>query len=147
MDYLKMRELYHHGIKGQRWGIRRYQNEDGSLTAAGKAHYNTSSGISKDDLKTMKTIGKEAQNITKNASQIIPQKANKTIRKTYPNLSDDELKKRVNRLALERSYSDLVGDTKYKKAGSEIAREILQTAGAIAGIGVSIATILSVIKK
>lgn len=29
-------ELYHHGIKGQKWGIRRYQNEDGSLTEAGK---------------------------------------------------------------------------------------------------------------
>lgn len=29
-------ELYHHGIKGQRWGVRRYQNADGSLTLAGK---------------------------------------------------------------------------------------------------------------
>lgn len=29
-------ELYHHGIKGQKWGVRRYQNKDGSLTAAGK---------------------------------------------------------------------------------------------------------------
>ena len=29
--------LYHHGIKGQKWGIRRYQNADGSLTAEGKA--------------------------------------------------------------------------------------------------------------
>lgn len=29
-------ELYHHGIKGMRWGVRRYQNEDGSLTPAGK---------------------------------------------------------------------------------------------------------------
>ena len=29
-------ELYHHGIKGQRWGVRRFQNEDGTLTAAGK---------------------------------------------------------------------------------------------------------------
>lgn len=29
-------ELYHHGIKGQRWGIRRYQNKDGTLTEAGK---------------------------------------------------------------------------------------------------------------
>ena len=34
-------ELYHHGIKGQKWGIRRYQNEDGTLTAAGKAKYGT----------------------------------------------------------------------------------------------------------
>ena len=32
-------ELYHHGIKGQRWGIRRFQNPDGTLTAAGKERY------------------------------------------------------------------------------------------------------------
>lgn len=31
--------LYHHGIKGQRWGIRRFQNEDGSLTSSGKKRY------------------------------------------------------------------------------------------------------------
>ena len=32
-------ELYHHGIKGQRWGVRRYQNKDGSLTKAGELRY------------------------------------------------------------------------------------------------------------
>lgn len=32
-------ELYHYGIKNQKWGVRRYQNEDGSLTLAGKARY------------------------------------------------------------------------------------------------------------
>ena len=32
-------ELYHHGIKGQRWGIRRFQNPDGTLTAAGRKRY------------------------------------------------------------------------------------------------------------
>ena len=32
-------ELYHHGIKGQKWGVRRFQNPDGSLTEAGKSRY------------------------------------------------------------------------------------------------------------
>ncbi len=41
MDYLTIRELYHHGIKGQKWGVRRYQYEDGTLTAEGRARYNT----------------------------------------------------------------------------------------------------------
>ena len=32
-------ELYHHGIKGQKWGVRRFQNKDGSLTPAGERRY------------------------------------------------------------------------------------------------------------
>lgn len=35
--------LAHHGIKGMKWGVRRYQNEDGTLTAAGKARYGVES--------------------------------------------------------------------------------------------------------
>lgn len=35
----KPNELYHHGVKGQKWGVRRYQNTDGSLTKAGKDRY------------------------------------------------------------------------------------------------------------
>ena len=37
-------ELYHHGIKGQKWGVRRYQNPDGSLTAQGKKRYFNADG-------------------------------------------------------------------------------------------------------
>ena len=37
--FISQNELYHHGIKGMKWGVRRFQNEDGSLTTAGKKRY------------------------------------------------------------------------------------------------------------
>lgn len=45
MDYIA-----HHGIKGMRWGVRRYQNPDGSLTSEGRIRYG---------LKTVGRVGKE----------------------------------------------------------------------------------------
>jgi len=50
-------ELYHHGIKGQKWGVRRFQNPDGTLTEAGKKRYD---GMS--DEKLYKTLKKEFRN-------------------------------------------------------------------------------------
>lgn len=45
MEYTcKKTELYHHGIKGQQWGVRRYQNEDGTLTAEGRKRYGVEDG-------------------------------------------------------------------------------------------------------
>lgn len=39
MEYYHSEELYHHGIKGQRWGVRRYQNYDGTYTKRGLKRY------------------------------------------------------------------------------------------------------------
>lgn len=57
----EMRELYlmHHGIKGQRWGIRRYQNDDGSYTQAGKERYGGDNKVSRHETTWYK---KEKQN-------------------------------------------------------------------------------------
>ena len=40
--------LVHHGIKGQKWGVRRYQNQDGSRTALGRQHYGYKTGSATD---------------------------------------------------------------------------------------------------
>lgn len=50
--------LAHHGIIGQRWGVRRYQNEDGSLTPAGKKRYLNPDGSIKSDRKADKLADK-----------------------------------------------------------------------------------------
>lgn len=49
--------LYHYGIKGQKWGVRRYQNDDGTLTAAGKKRY-SDDGPSESRSSTGKKIAK-----------------------------------------------------------------------------------------
>lgn len=48
--------LVHHGILGMKWGVRRFQNEDGSLTAAGKKRYGDDAPNSKEEAKPGKSV-------------------------------------------------------------------------------------------
>lgn len=53
MAVIELNELYHHGVKGQKWGVRRYQNPDGTLTDEGRKRNNVKSimkSMTKDDL-------------------------------------------------------------------------------------------------
>ena len=58
-------ELYHHGIKGQKWGRRRFQEKDGSLTPAGKERYADDSDNNKKQIQNEKRDAKENTIFTK----------------------------------------------------------------------------------
>lgn len=90
-------ELEHHGILGMKWGIRRYQNKDGSLTVAGKKRYKTSSNkISKKKLKSGMYTRSDSDDIT------FP-KGTKLYRMTYSN-SDPAKGLYVTRNKMDRDY-------------------------------------------
>lgn len=54
-------ELYHHGIKGQKWGDRNYQYEDGSLTPEGKKRYGVGKGYDKAKYKDARRALKQKE--------------------------------------------------------------------------------------
>lgn len=104
---LKDNELYHHGIKGQRWGVRRYQNADGSLTPAGQKK------LEKFQKRENAALDQRAKELSKNRD-----KASAAYDKTINKLHDKGTKllvKRVNKAADMGKGYDWKKDKKFMK--------------------------------
>lgn len=106
-------DLEHSGIKGQKWGIRRFQNEDGTWTAAGKIRY----GVK----KTGEAIG--------NAAKKVGEFAKKQYKKRHPEaMTDEELRAHISRIKLENEYRETMRQNKKPvSTGRRVANEILES--------------------
>lgn len=142
---MKYNEIYHHGILGQQWGVRRYQNEDGSLTTAGRQRYSTDLALKKNAVNSASSMAKEAGNISKKF------KNNRVTAKTEKRLSDmsdQELKETVKRMNMEQQYVDL--SSKKVSRGRIDVQGTLEIAGsvlAITGSALSIALSINQLKQ
>lgn len=116
--------IYHHGIKGMKWGVRRYQNKDGSLTPAGKKRRGSS-----DFSVGIGVKRKTASSMSKKTSSSTPKK------KSVSEMSDDELRKAISRLQLEKQYRDLTPQkvSSGKKFVSKVMKQVVEPAVSDAG--------------
>ena len=94
--------IKHHGIKGQKWGVRRFQNKDGSLTPLGRKRQQYDGPVHEDYNKSHDA-------------------------KSVKAMSDKELRDRLNRLNMERQYIQLTAQD--KSIGKKMVSDILLNVG------------------
>ena len=127
-------ELMHWGIKGMKWGVRRYQNKDGSLTPAGKKRYDKEMAklkeeekIAKNKLRTQAKLNK----LDEKRKEIEALKSGKPIAKStkqhskpsVKDMSDEELRQTVNRLLMEQQYAKL--NPQQVSAGKKFVKKVM----------------------
>lgn len=149
MDNVYLSELYdeddnsleHHGVQGMKWGVRRYQNKDGSLTSEGRKHVQAKDGKSVisnfvADKKAqasnavskwrVKRSEKKAENKVKRTEISQNKKNARKAVKNPLNMTDKELQRTIDRMKLEKEYRDL---DREKHSGRTYVIDTFKTVG------------------
>ena len=157
-------ELYHFGTKGMRWGVRRYQNKDGSLTKLGKRRrdkeYNKLSEKKKknykedpdewvkQDIKRTKGLADASSHMTNELKRINDSnsRGRTKVKMDLSNMTEQQMRSEINRAILERQYNDMFAPQKVNR-GREYAGKALEVTGRVLAIGSSALDIALAIKE
>lgn len=159
-------ELYHWGVKGQKWGVRRYQNKDGTLTDAGKKRYERDQRENagkkkgnrvgqadpdrwvKEDMERSKKLTDASSHMTNELKRINDNSIKNRKKNTMDlsSMSDKEMRDRINRAFLEKQYNDMFAPQKSTR-GREFASRTLETAGSVLTVTSSALAIALAIKE
>lgn len=118
--YMTEQELYHHGILGQKWGVRRFQNQDGSYTAAGRERY----GIEDGKHRSLKSYALEYKDRRENKNRYTRMKKNQNL----DTMSFDEMKRLQEREALKGQIQWQQKQNDPNAWKKQLGRELVSTA-------------------
>lgn len=128
-------ELYHHGIVGMKWGVRRYQNKDGSLTSTGKKRRSIGQVYTDHKKKKLQKERLEKARATREANrkaaaereELIRSGDAKAILKNKNKFTNEELQRAIDRLELERKLSE--ASSRQVKAGEKFVKGVVEQSG------------------
>ena len=165
---MEKNSLNHAGIKGMKWGVRRYQNKDGSLTPEGKKRYDRdirennakkkdnrividgpdANRWAREDTKRAKGVVDSSRDMVRELTSINNSTRPKSKRQTMDlsKMSDQEMRNRINRAMLEKQYNDMFAPQKTSR-GRECVGKVLETTGTVLAIGSSALGIALAVKE